>query len=116
MEKFFADSKMFEFDRYFRECKKNNQPFIKAHKNQIDKNYLVQLDLSSCDYDLDTNACENIKEFFKKETKSLELYENKQNVYKGSNVDKELAWYDGILPERLNVFCESLFDMAQKSD
>ena len=100
---------MFEFDRYYKECQKNNRPFIKARKNQIDGNYLVLLDLITCDYNLSYKNREKITDLFAKETNSLK---SKKSIFKGCNIDKELVWFDGIVPERLNYFCETLFDLS----
>ena len=112
MKKFLSDSKMFEFDRYYKECQKNNHPFIKARKNQIDGNYLVLLDLITCDYNLSSQSRNKIKDLFTRETNSLKSSKPKKSIFKGCNIDKELVWYDGIVPERLNDFCETLFDLS----
>lgn len=105
---------MFELDRYFKECQKNKVPFIKARKNPVDSNYVVQLDLSTCDYVLSKEGLEKINEIFLTETEFLNSKNSTKSVFKGSNIDKELAWYDGILPNRLSAFCETLFDLSQK--
>ena len=43
--KYLGDSKMFEYDKHYRECKKQNKPFIKAKINPKHGNYYVQIDL-----------------------------------------------------------------------
>jgi hypothetical protein len=106
---------MFELDRHYRECQKNNQPFIKARKNPVDNNYVVQLDLIACDYNLTLDGKNNVKRLFEKETSYLKSNNPQKSIFKGCNIDKELAWYDGILPERLDIFCENLFDLSDKS-
>jgi hypothetical protein len=53
-------------------------------------------------------------DLFKKETDYLESINQKKSIFKGCNADKELAWYDGILPNRLDGFCENLFDLSIK--
>lgn len=116
MKKFLADSKMFELDRHYRECQKSNQPFIKARKNPVDGNYLVQIDLGTCDYNLTKDDEIKIKNLFQNEIKYLENYNLNPSIYKGSNIDKEHVWYDGILSERLDDFCDSLFDIAKKTN
>jgi len=103
---------MFEFDKYYKECQKNNRPFIKARKNQIDGNYLVLLDLITCDYNLSSESQIKIKDLFTRETISLNSDKTKKSMFKGCNIDKELVWYDGILSERLTDFCETLFDLS----
>ena len=112
MKKFLLDSKMFEYDKHYRECQNSNQPFIKARKNQIDGNYIVQLDLATCDYNLTLDGQKNIKKLFENETNYLKSNFSKKNIFKGCNIDGELSWYDGILPERLDIFCEKLFDLS----
>jgi hypothetical protein len=106
---------MVELDRYSKECRKNNHPFIKARKNPVDDNYVVQLDLITCDYDLTIEVQNNVKKLFEKETNFLKSNNSRKSIFKGCNIDKELAWYDGILPERLDIFCENLFDLSDKS-
>jgi hypothetical protein len=49
--KYVGDSKMFEYDKYFRECQQLNKPFIKAKTNPVHKNYFVQIDMMTCDYE-----------------------------------------------------------------
>jgi len=112
--KFLADSKMFELDRYYKECQKNKSPFIKARKNPVDGNYVVQLDLSPCNYTLSKEKMEKINDLFSTETDFLNAKNSTKSVFKGCNIDKELVWYDGILPNRLNTFCETLFDLSEK--
>ncbi len=115
LKKFLADSKMFEYDKHFRECKKQNQPFIMARKNPIDDNYVVRVDLITCNYNLTIDDKNKIDHFFEKETTILKLNNPKKSIFKGCNIDQELAWYDGILPKRLDAFCENLFDLSYKS-
>ena len=105
---------MFEYDKHYQECKKQNQPFIKARKNPVDDNYLVQVDLITCDFNYLIGDIKNIENLFNKETNFLKLNDSKNSIFKGCSVDKELAWYDGILPDRLDNFCENLFDLSFK--
>ena len=100
---------------FTRSAKKNNQPFIKARKNPIDDNYAVQLDLITCNYTLTIEEKSNVKKLFEKETNYLKSNNPRNSIFKGCNIDKELAWYDGILPERLDAFCENLFNLSRKS-
>ena len=112
MKKFLSDSKMFEFNKYYKECQKNNRPFIKARKNQMDGNYLVMLDLITCDYNLSSESQNKIKDLFTRETNYLKSNNSKKSIFKGCNIDKKLVWYDGILSDRLTNFCETLFDLS----
>ena len=105
---------MFELDRYYKECQKNKVPFIKARKNPMDSNYVVQLDLSTCDYKLSKEGMKKIRELFSTETEFLNSKNDTRSVFKGCNIDKELAWYDGILPNRLNAFCDTMFNLSEK--
>lgn len=103
---------MFELDRYYKECKKNNLPFIKARKNPIDNNYLVQLDLLTCDFKLSKKGVAKIENLFQKEIQFLKLDNLTSSVFKGRNIDDKFVWFDGVLANRLNNFCESLFDLS----
>ncbi|MBA4454272.1 MAG: hypothetical protein ACO2Y5_04170 [Nitrosopumilaceae archaeon] len=113
MKKFLADSKMFEFEKFYKECQKNNIPFVKAKKNPVDNNYLIQMDLMTCKKNLKADAQNKIYSLFEKEKEFLNE-NNHDSVFKGCNVDKEIVWFDGILPKRLNYFCETLFDLGNK--
>jgi hypothetical protein len=111
MKKFLTDSKMFEFDKFYRDCQKNKQPFIKAKKNPLDDNYLVQLDIATSRKKIQSNTQKKIKSLFENE-KSF-LNSNKlESVFKGSNVNEETAWFDGVLPIHIDQFCKSLFDLC----
>ena len=102
---------MFEFEKFYRECQKNKVPFIKAKKNPIDNNYLVQMDLMTCGNSLEIGNLEKINNLFEKEKTFLK--ENSLgSVFKGCNVSKEIVWFDGIIPKRLDYFCEALFDSS----
>ncbi len=50
--KYLGDSKMFEYDKHYRKCKQLNKPFIKARINPKTRNYYVQIDLMTCNYEL----------------------------------------------------------------
>ena len=53
--KYLGDSKMFEFDKHYRECQQQNKPFIKAKINPVHQNYFVQIDLMTCNYNFSEN-------------------------------------------------------------
>ena len=113
--KYLADSKMFELDRYYKHCQQNNVPFIKARVNPVDGNYLVQLDLITCDYKLSNDGIRKIKEVFQREQEFLESLETSKSFFKGSNVDKQFAWFDGVNSQRLDNFCQILFDLSENN-
>ena len=48
--KYLGYSKMFEYDKHYRECQQQNKPFIKAKINPAHGNYYVNLDLMTCNY------------------------------------------------------------------
>ena len=48
--KYIADSKMFEYDKHYRECQQQNKPFIKSKINPVHGNYTVTIDLMTCNY------------------------------------------------------------------
>lgn len=114
MRKFISDSKMFEYEKFHSECKKNNLPCVKARKNPADGNYLVQMDLITRENFFSPQKQIEVKCLFKTETKFLQE-NNLEKVFKGCNVNKEHVWYDGILPQRLENFCESLFELSSYS-
>ena len=106
--KYLGDSKMFEYDKYYRECKQLNKPFIKARINSKNKNYYVQIDLMTCNYVLSNQEQEEIKKLVQSEIEFVKLN------FQDYNIDKELAWFDGISAEHVDEFCKSLYDLTQK--
>ena len=76
---------MFEYDKHFRQCQQNNQPFIKARKNPDTQNYVVLLDLITCDYTLSEEGKVKVNDLFKKETDYLESINQKKSIFKGCN-------------------------------
>lgn len=111
--KYFGDSKMFEYDRYYRECQQENRPFIKAKINPLHGNYLIQIDLMTCDYELSDNMQEKIRKLVKDEIEYVKS--NSKYVFEEFSIDKELAWFDGISSEHMDAFCNSLYDLSLKS-
>ena len=103
--KYLGDSKMFEYDKHYRNCQQLNKPFIKAKVNPKHGNYLINIDLMTCDYDFSSDELKELKKFVEIEKKSnLVSY----------NIDKEMAWFDGIVPKNVDSFCKKLFDLTQK--
>ncbi len=49
-KKYISDSKMFEYDKHYRERAQNNHPFIKIRINQANGNYNIQIDLMLYNY------------------------------------------------------------------
>ena len=103
--KYLGDSKMFEYDKHYRNCQQLNKPFIKAKVNPKHGNYLINIDLMTCDYDFSSDELNELKKFVEIEKESnLDSY----------HIDKELAWFDGILSENVDSFCKKLYDLTQK--
>lgn len=108
--KYLGDSKMFEYDKHYRECQQLNKPFIKARTNPQHGNYHVQIDLLTCNYELSQQEQEEIKRLFQNEIKFV----NSKSESQEFNIDKELAWFDGIPSEHVDRFCNNLYDLTQK--
>jgi len=106
--KYFRDSKMFEYDKHYRECKQLNKPFIKARINPRNKNYYVQIDLMTCNYTLSIQEQEEIKKLVQTEIEFV------KSNFQDYNIDKELAWFDGISTEHVDEFCKNLYALTQK--
>jgi len=106
--KYLGDSKMFEYDKHYRECKQLNKPFIKARINPRNKNYYVQIDLMTCNYVLSNQEQEEIKKLVQTEIEFV------KSNFQDYNIDKELAWFDGISAEHVDEFCTRLYDLTQK--
>ena len=70
--KYIGDSKMFEYDKHYRECKQQNKPFIKAKINPKHGNYYVQIDLMTCNYELSIQEQEEFKKLVKNEVEFIQ--------------------------------------------
>jgi len=103
---------MFEYDKHYRECKQLNKPFIKARINPRNRNYYVQIDLITCNYKLSNQEQNEIKKLVQNEIEFVKL--NSKSDFPDFNIDKELAWFDGISNEHVDEFCKSLYDLTQK--
>ncbi len=110
--KFLLDSKMFEFDKHYRNCKQFNKPFIKAKINPKHGNYFVQIDLMTCNYELLPKEQQEIKKLIQNEIKFVKSHEKFD--FQGFHIDKEIAWVDGVSSEHVESFCEHLYDLTQK--
>ncbi len=110
--KYLGDSKMFEYDKHYRECKEQNKPFIKAKINPKHGNYYVQIDLMTCNYELSNQEQEEIKKLVQNEIDFVKS--NSKSNFQNFNIDKDLAWFDVISPENIDNFCKSLYDLTQK--
>ena len=111
--KYFGDSKMFEYDKYYRECRQQNMPFIKAKINPAHKNYFIQIDFLTCNYQLTEAEISQIDKLIQNEIDYVKV--NSKYDFKGFNIDKELAWFDGVSIEHMDNFCGSLHDLTQKN-
>ena len=109
--KYLGDSKMFEYDKHYRECQQSNKPFIKARINPHHGNYFVQMDMMSCDYDLSDDEIDEIKQLVDSE---IEFVNSTNSKFEGFHIDKEISWFDGVSAENLDDFCTSLYDLTQK--
>jgi hypothetical protein len=109
--KYVGDSKMFEYDKYYRECQQQNKPFIKAKTSPVHKNYFIQIDLMTCNYKLSKQEQEQIKKLVQGE---MEYVKSKCNYdFRGFNVTPELSWFDGIPSEHVDDFCNGIYDLIQ---
>ena len=106
--KYFGDSKMFEYDKHYRECKQQNKPFIKAKINPKHGNYYVQIDLMTCNYELSIQEQQEFKKLVKNEVEFI------QSDFQNYNINKEFSWFDGVSYEHVDEFCKSLYDLIQK--
>ena len=112
LKKYIIDSKMFEYDKHYRDCVQSAQPFIKAKINPIHGKYHVQIDLMPCNYKFSKEGLDNLKSLFENEIK------HKSNTLKTKlppySIQDEISWVNGVSPLRLNEFCELLYEFSQK--
>ena len=101
--KYLVDS--FEYDQHYRNSQQSNKPFIKAKVNPKHGNYLVNIDLITCDYNFSSEEIGELQTLVGIE-RNLEL--------DSCNINEEVVWFDGIIPENVDPFCKKLYDLTQK--
>ena len=110
--KYIADSKMFEYDKHYRECQQQNKPFIKSKINPVHGNYSINMDLMTCNYVLSEFEQNEIKKLIQDEIKFVTL--NYADPFSDYSIDEELIWIDGVSSENMTFLCNSLYDLTQK--
>ena len=102
MNKWIVDAKAFEYEKHYSECKKSNQPFIKARIDRQTGNYLVFLDLATCNFFLSEKDQEKLESIFESEARGK------------CSTDKENCTFDGIEPKNLERFLSQIFEITQQ--
>ena len=105
---------MFEYDKHYRECAQNNQPFIKARTNPVNGLYNVQIDLITCNYNMSETGKEHIKKMFESEIEFVTSSNSSQSIPCEFSIGDELSWIDSVSPAHLNSFCEDLYNLSQQ--
>tara|TARA_B110000014_G_scaffold238471_1_gene205145 strand:+ start:315 stop:668 length:354 start_codon:yes stop_codon:yes gene_type:complete len=110
--KYVADSKMFEYDKHYRQCQEQNKPFIKSKINPVHGNYSINMDLMPCNYVLSKFEQNEIKKLIHDEIKFVNL--NYIDQFSDFSINDELIWIDGVSSENMDFLCNSLYDLTQK--
>ena len=110
--KYLADSKMFEYDKHYRECQQQNKPFIKSKINPVHGNYTINVDLMPCNYVFSESDQIKIEQLIQNEKKFVNS--NCKNPFNDYTIDEELIWIDGVSSEHMHYFCNSIYDLSQK--
>ncbi len=103
---------MFEYDKHYHDCQQQNKPFIKAKTNPVHGNYYILIDMMPCNYKLSKQEQEQIKKLIQSEIEYVQL--NSKYNFEGFHITEELAWFDGIPSEHVDIFCNNLYDLTQK--
>ena len=111
--KYLLDSKMFEYDKHYRECQQLNKPFIKARINPKHGHYFVQIDLMTCNYDFTEFEIRKMKKMVQDELNFVQ--ESAKPFSLEFNIDREIAWFDGISCSHVDNFCSSLYKLTQEN-
>ena len=111
-QKYIADSKMFEYDKHYRECKQENKPFIKSKINPLHGNYSINIDLMTCNYVLLEFEQNEIKKLIQDEIKFVNS--NCKNHFNDYTINEELLWIDGVSSEHMDFLCKTIYDLIQK--
>ena len=110
--KYLADSKMFEYEKHYKECQQQNKPFIKSKINPIHGNYTINVDLMPCNYVFSKSEQLKIEQLIQDEIKFVNS--NCENSFNDYTINEELIWIDGVSSEHMDYFCNSVYDLSQK--
>ena len=110
--KYLADSKMFEYDKHYQECRQLNKPFIKSKINLVHGNYFINVDLMTCNYVLSEPEQNEIMGLIENEIKFVNS--NCKNPFNDYHIDEDLLWIDGVSSENMDILCSSIYDLIQK--
>ncbi|MDC0208879.1 hypothetical protein OAJ90_04500 [Nitrosopumilus sp.] len=110
--KYLADSKMFEYDKHYRECQQQKKPFIKSKINPLHGHYSVNVDLMTCDYVFSKLELNEIMKLINNE--KIFVNSHFKNILYDFSIDDELIWIDGVSIEHMDFICNSLYDLTQK--
>ena len=110
--KYLADSKMFEYEKHYKECQQQNKPFIKSKINPIHGNYTINVDLMPCNYVFSEFELIKIEQLIQNEKKFVNS--NSQKPFNDYTIDEELIWIDGVSSKHMDFFCNSIYDLSQK--
>jgi len=110
--KYLGDSKMFEYDKHYRDCQQQNKPFIKSKINPLHGNYTVNIDLMTCNYTFSKSELNEIKKLIDDE--KIFVNSNSKKIFYDFSIDEELIWIDGVSIEHMDLICNSIYDLTQK--
>ena len=110
--KYLGDSKMFEYDKHYRDCQQHNQPFIKAKINPVHGNYYINVDLMPCRYIFSKEDQNEIEKLIHDEIQFVNS--NYDNSFTDYSINEEVVWIDGVSAEHMDFLCMSLYDIIQK--
>jgi hypothetical protein len=110
--KYLGDSKMFEYDKHYQECRQQNKPFIKAKINPVHGNYYINVDLMTCNYVLTKKEQDEIEKLIQSEINFVNF--EGLNSFNDYSINEEVVWIDGVSVDHVDLICTSLFDLTQK--
>jgi hypothetical protein len=110
--KYLGDSKMFEYDKHYQECRQQNKPFIKAKINPVHGNYYINVDLMTCNYIFTKKEQDEIEKLIQSEKTFVNL--NGLNSFNDYSINEEVVWIDGVSADHVDTICTLLFDLTQK--
>ena len=110
--KYLADSKMFEYDKHYRECQQQNKPFIKSKINPLHGNYSITVDLMTCNYIFSKPELDEIIELINNE--KFFVNSNYEKPFFDFTIDEELIWVDGVSIKHMDFLCNFIYDLTQK--
>lgn len=110
-EKFIKTKSRDRANSHFMRCKAMKTPYIRAIRINHQQFYRVIIDMLPTEYNIDRNGLDLIKKLYESEIDEVEKRRIRWKEY-WYGINKESCFFELILSDRLEQFCNRLYNIA----